>query len=129
RAAQGRGEPRASWRAGGGVGDGEDGGRGDRAARGGVGGWRREVAAAVEGREYPPVPAVGAVEPVRAVRARSRMRAGSAGARPSGRPVIGLWRSEEHTSELKSRENLVCRLLLEKKKRTHREYRVCATRA
>src|SRR5690606_41797210 len=28
----------------------------------------------------------------------------------------GLARSEEHTSELQSRENLVCRLLLEKKK-------------
>src|SRR6266511_2724366 len=28
-----------------------------------------------------------------------------------------LSRSEEHTSELQSRENLVCRLLLEKKKR------------
>src|SRR5690606_41043811 len=28
----------------------------------------------------------------------------------------GTWRSEEHTSELQSRENLVCRLLLEKKK-------------
>src|SRR5690606_41937649 len=28
------------------------------------------------------------------------------------------WRSEEHTSELQSRENLVCRLLLEKKKDT-----------
>src|SRR5690606_41300841 len=29
----------------------------------------------------------------------------------------GVWlRSEEHTSELQSRENLVCRLLLEKKK-------------
>src|SRR5436309_5844581 len=27
-------------------------------------------------------------------------------------------RSEEHTSELQSRENLVCRLLLEKKKRS-----------
>src|SRR5690606_41714810 len=27
------------------------------------------------------------------------------------------YRSEEHTSELQSRENLVCRLLLEKKKR------------
>src|SRR5690606_40262710 len=33
--------------------------------------------------------------------------------RPSGR------RSEEHTSELQSRENLVCRLLLEKKKTSH----------
>src|SRR5690606_41740605 len=30
-------------------------------------------------------------------------------------PIAG-WRSEEHTSELQSRENLVCRLLLEKKK-------------
>src|SRR5690606_39664100 len=28
--------------------------------------------------------------------------------------LIGLLRSEEHTSELQSRENLVCRLLLEK---------------
>src|SRR5690606_40808950 len=28
-------------------------------------------------------------------------------------------RSEEHTSELQSRENLVCRLLLEKKKKNH----------
>src|SRR5436309_7616376 len=28
-------------------------------------------------------------------------------------------RSEEHTSELQSRENLVCRLLLEKKKKTN----------
>src|SRR5699024_11997067 len=36
--------------------------------------------------------------------------------------VVGLrnrsqWRSEEHTSELQSRFDLVCRLLLEKKKR------------
>src|SRR2546430_2014758 len=38
------------------------------------------------------------------------------------------WRSEEHTSELQSQSNLVCRLLLEKKKRdkeyihTHTSY-------
>src|SRR5690606_41910127 len=32
-------------------------------------------------------------------------------------------RSEEHTSELQSRENLVCRLLLEKKKNPPRERR------
>src|SRR5207302_9196463 len=31
--------------------------------------------------------------------------------------VEKLQRSEEHTSELQSRENLVCRLLLEKKKK------------
>src|SRR5690606_38129356 len=30
-------------------------------------------------------------------------------------------RSEEHTSELQSRENLVCRLLLEKKKKSNRQ--------
>src|SRR3712207_7713954 len=29
----------------------------------------------------------------------------------------GAWRSEEHTSELQSRQYLVCRLLLEKKKK------------
>src|SRR5436309_7441943 len=33
------------------------------------------------------------------------------------RQVLGAGRSEEHTSELQSRENLVCRLLLEKKKK------------
>src|SRR3712207_8644323 len=29
---------------------------------------------------------------------------------------VSFWRSEEHTSELQSRQYLVCRLLLEKKK-------------
>src|SRR2546427_1159979 len=33
-----------------------------------------------------------------------------------GAPVAFLGRSEEHTSELQSQSNLVCRLLLEKKK-------------
>src|SRR5690606_42005755 len=32
-------------------------------------------------------------------------------------PPPASYRSEEHTSELQSRENLVCRLLLEKKKK------------
>src|SRR3712207_8891751 len=31
-------------------------------------------------------------------------------------PMVGVTRSEEHTSELQSRQYLVCRLLLEKKK-------------
>src|SRR5690606_40983220 len=31
--------------------------------------------------------------------------------------TVYIMRSEEHTSELQSRENLVCRLLLEKKKK------------
>ena len=30
--------------------------------------------------------------------------------------ALGCWRSEEHTSELQSHSDLVCRLLLEKKK-------------
>src|SRR6266511_4987245 len=40
--------------------------------------------------------------------------------RKASRPAVGAAtrRSEEHTSELQSRENLVCRLLLEKKKKT-----------
>src|SRR5947209_16530089 len=50
---------------------------------------------------------------------------------PLGLPVVpqaqgrrvqpSLDRSEEHTSELQSRQYLVCRLLLEKKKHTRRE--------
>src|SRR2546430_6761719 len=35
-------------------------------------------------------------------------------------PVRRWTRSEEHTSELQSQSNLVCRLLLEKKKKTPR---------
>src|SRR2546430_9055136 len=31
-------------------------------------------------------------------------------------------RSEEHTSELQSQSNLVCRLLLEKKKKSHKSH-------
>src|SRR3712207_8190441 len=38
------------------------------------------------------------------------------GARPDGGPRFRRARSEEHTSELQSRQYLVCRLLLEKKK-------------
>src|SRR5436309_14155524 len=65
-----------------------------------------------------------------------RSRRGSSARRQSGRRItataisarrrspvdsveIAVARSEEHTSELQSRENLVCRLLLEKKKNKH----------
>src|SRR5690349_23466727 len=43
---------------------------------------------------------------------------------PCGRLLSELVRSEEHTSELQSRRDLVCRLLLEKKKKTiqHNNY-------
>src|SRR2546430_12328158 len=50
---------------------------------------------------------------------RSRAAGGSARSRGCGAALPGrrLWgRSEEHTSELQSQSNLVCRLLLEKKK-------------
>src|SRR5690349_24985022 len=39
-----------------------------------------------------------------------------------GRRVVAL-RSEEHTSELQSRRDLVCRLLLEKKKKSQKFHR------
>src|SRR2546425_6814774 len=39
---------------------------------------------------------------------------------PAIGPHIHIRRSEEHTSELQSLAYLVCRLLLEKKKKTHR---------
>src|SRR2546430_11617287 len=41
-------------------------------------------------------------------------------------PTRGNIRSEEHTSELQSQSNLVCRLLLEKKKQTQRPTSLCA---
>src|SRR2546430_10294534 len=41
---------------------------------------------------------------------------GGLGDRPlTGVSIGAVWRSEEHTSELQSQSNLVCRLLLEKK--------------
>src|SRR3712207_8435338 len=48
-----------------------------------------------------------------------RRRSRAAPARRGSRPVRGRGsRSEEHTSELQSRQYLVCRLLLEKKKKS-----------
>src|SRR3712207_8080736 len=73
--------------------------------------------------------------PFRSHRPRARADRGPCGWRRSGPParrwfgsdfaaadeseVAARLRSEEHTSELQSRQYLVCRLLLEKKKRTH----------
>src|SRR2546427_2269334 len=44
----------------------------------------------------------------------------------TGAHAVASWRSrsEEHTSELQSQSNLVCRLLLEKKKKKARESRL-----
>src|SRR5947209_9957915 len=41
------------------------------------------------------------------------------GPRPAAQGVGAVRRSEQHTSELQSRQYLVCRLLLEKKKKTN----------
>src|SRR5207249_11795788 len=46
----------------------------------------------------------------------ARARRSRAGGHPRRRGAAGPARSEEHTSELQSRFDLVCRLLLEKKK-------------
>src|SRR3989442_11133600 len=46
---------------------------------------------------------------------RKRATAGAATIANAPRPIVS--RSEEHTSELQSRPHLVCRLLLEKKKK------------
>src|SRR2546430_13430629 len=55
--------------------------------------------------------------------------AGALFSQPLLRPVFDLQmldpRSEEHTSELQSQSNLVCRLLLEKKKK--KNYHTCTT--
>src|SRR3712207_6871106 len=56
-------------------------------------------------------------------RARARGGGGGEGEARGARPPRDGRRSEEHTSELQSRQYLVCRLLLEKKK-THARSRV-----
>src|SRR5436190_8393825 len=48
---------------------------------------------------------------------------------PDDRAVRGAARSEEHTSELQSHSDLVCRLLLEKKKTKKTSDRRTATRS
>src|SRR3712207_8898306 len=59
-------------------------------------------------------PSASAMRPPRWWGRTSGRDSPSARSRRSGRP---LSRSEEHTSELQSRQYLVCRLLLEKKKK------------
>src|SRR5690349_24200602 len=44
------------------------------------------------------------------------------GRRQGNSTPLRILRSEEHTSELQSRRDLVCRLLLEKKKKKHNNY-------
>src|SRR5438093_7075373 len=61
----------------------------------------------------------GTVPPVHPI-PEARARARHAGHPPSSVPPAARERSEEHTSELQSLTNLVCRLLLEKKKQNNR---------
>src|SRR5690606_38315112 len=64
----------------------------------------------------PDAPHGDRVRPGRAGRPRrALLLRGRAPGRGEGRDARRRGRSEEHTSELQSRENLVCRLLLEKK--------------
>src|SRR5215475_15580703 len=58
----------------------------------------------------------GYFRPALAIQAQDHPRRGRS-ANPRCRELCAQPRSEEHTSELQSRENLVCRLLLEKKKK------------
>src|SRR3989454_4800095 len=55
----------------------------------------------------------------REAKALGVLQLGLSGGEPTLRPDLEI-RSEEHTSELQSPCNLVCRLLLEKKKKTHK---------
>src|SRR3712207_7783529 len=57
------------------------------------------------------------VEPRRRVEHSAGHRGGLHAADVRGRRAVRDLRSEEHTSELQSRQYLVCRLLLEKKKK------------
>src|SRR3712207_6952758 len=60
-------------------------------------------------------PRIGAVDPAAVEAVDLRRRHGGGRRRRRRRPPVV--RSEEHTSELQSRQYLVCRLLLEKKKK------------
>src|SRR2546427_1643952 len=74
---------------------------------------------AIQGAEN--TTAVGAQPEGSMKRNQSIAESGGSASRPRGFTAVGPeWRSEEHTSELQSQSNLVCRLLLEKKTRVHR---------
>src|SRR5690606_40949414 len=88
--------------------------------------WNRKPAAVVG---YGSVGGARAVEHLRTIAIELQMAPTRTGVHIQGADFMATWqqdkplaeigalRSEEHTSELQSRENLVCRLLLEKKKK------------
>src|SRR5205085_5682887 len=81
------------------------------------------------GRSYPDARRLGA--PDRPGAGRRAQPARARRAVPPSRLVPALrdggTRSEEHTSELQSQSNLVCRLLLEKKKKTKQQVEITNT--
>src|SRR5688572_31014654 len=54
---------------------------------------------------------------------RRSLEADASEPRAESRGLLAFGRSEEHTSELQSQSNLVCRLLLEKKKKKRKRIR------
>src|SRR3989475_5155162 len=64
-----------------------------------------------------PAPGVVRLRPPRRQLVDRRREVGQEAPSAGERFFLGVHRSEEHTSELQSQSNLVCRLLLEKKKR------------
>src|SRR3989442_9882540 len=83
---------------------------GDMAAQGGADAWRPQTVP-LFGASYSPD--IGLLLGVGVVHTRYGFRA----LPPSTQLLAEAARSEEHTSELQSRPHLVCRLLLEKKKK------------
>src|SRR5439155_19064320 len=90
-----------------------------------VGLWRSLMAQPTTRREYRSSNTATYSQPVRVgmkVRspAHTRFVAGTANRCARRLGIIAGSRSEEHTSELQSRGHLVCRLLLEKKKKNNK---------
>src|SRR2546427_8826653 len=65
-----------------------------------------------------PLPSLMERPVVRSILSALKMGTHSGSVAPDMQPAAPPRRSEEHTSELQSQSNLVCRLLLEKKKKT-----------
>src|SRR5207302_4362038 len=81
---------------------------------GSLSGFPPHPSAQCPGRNSPP----GRQSPLRKPSGPPRQRSFLSGKGKARQPAwFPKRRSEEHTSELQSRENLVCRLLLEKKKK------------
>src|SRR2546422_2476706 len=81
---------------------------------------------AEQGQADPPSEAVGLLAYSRIAPAAKvcSISAGCGGSSPRPAETTSIPRSEEHTSELQSRLHLVCRLLLEKKKKQKYKYQL-----